>query len=175
MSHVNSTAICASGAVSRIHLRRLERARGGGAPESICSDGGRWQRRLRETGSVRPEVQGRPAGQGKLAAHRAFLEELVAQDGDITLPELSGTLEAATGVAAHAASIGRFLRKLGYLPPYSPDLNPIEMAFSKLKAHLRRIGARTFDQMFEALAEICDMFTPHECWNSFCGAGYGSG
>jgi transposase len=74
----------------------------------------RWQRRLRETGSVRPEVQGRPAGHGKLAAHRAFLEELVAQDGDITLPELAGALEAATGVAAHAASIGRFLRKLGY-------------------------------------------------------------
>lgn len=79
-----------------------------------AATGVRWQRRLRETGSVRPEVQGRPAGQGKLAAHRAFLEELVAQDGDITLPELSGALEAATGVAAHAASIGRFLRKLGY-------------------------------------------------------------
>ena len=61
-----------------------------------------------------------------------------------------------------------------YLPPYSPDLNPIEMAFSKLKAHLRRIGARTFDQMFDALAEVCDLFTPQECWNYFCEAGYGS-
>jgi len=40
-----------------------------------------------------------------------------------------------------------------YLPPYSSDLNPIEMAFSKLKAHLRWIGARTFDQMFDALAK----------------------
>ena len=46
--------------------------------------------------------------------HQAFLEELVAQDGDITLPELAGALEMATGVVAHAASIGRFLRKLGY-------------------------------------------------------------
>ncbi len=44
-----------------------------------------------------------------------------------------------------------------YLPPYSPDLNPIEMAFSKLKAHLRRIGARPLDHMFDALAEICDL------------------
>lgn len=79
-----------------------------------AATGVRWQRRLRETGSVRPEVQGRPAGHGKLAAHRAFLEELVAQDGDITLPERAGALEAASGVAAHAASIGRFLRKLGY-------------------------------------------------------------
>ena len=50
-----------------------------------------------------------------------------------------------------------------YLPPYSPDLNPIEMAFSKLKARLRRIGARTFDQMFNALAEVCNLFTPQEC------------
>jgi hypothetical protein len=48
------------------------------------------------------------------------------------------------------------------------------MAFSKLKAHLRRIGARTFDQMFDALTEICDLFTPDECWNFFCQAGYGS-
>ncbi len=70
------------------------------------------------------------------------------------------------------------LREVGcwflYLPPYSPDLNPIEMAFSKLKAHLRRIGARTFDQMFDALAEICDLFTSDECWNFFCEARYGS-
>lgn len=60
------------------------------------------------------------------------------------------------------------------LPPYSSDLNPIEMAFSKLKAHLRRTGARIFDQMFDALAEVCDLFTPQECWNYFCDAGYGS-
>ena len=60
------------------------------------------------------------------------------------------------------------------LPPYSSDLNPIEMAFSKLKAHLRRAGARTFDQMFDALAEVCDLSTPQESWNYFCEAGYGS-
>ena len=47
-----------------------------------------------------------------------------------------------------------------YLPPYYPDLNPIEMAFSKLKAHLRKIGARTWDKMFQTLSEICDLFTP---------------
>jgi transposase len=79
-----------------------------------AATGVRWQRKLRVTGSVAPDLQGRPPGHGKLAAHRAFLEELVAQDGDITLPELAGALEAATGVVAHAASIGRFLRKLGY-------------------------------------------------------------
>ena len=71
------------------------------------------------------------------------------------------------------------MRKAGcwflFLPPYSPDLTPIEMAFSKLKAHLRRIGARTFTDMFQALTEICDLFSPQECWNYFKAAGYVSG
>ena len=52
-----------------------------------------------------------------------------------------------------------------FLPPYSPDLNPIEMAFSKLKAHLRRMGARTFIELFDALGDICNLYTPDECWN----------
>ena len=79
-----------------------------------AATGVRWQRKLRDNGSIAPDVQGRPPGHGKLAAHQGFIEELVAQDGDITLPELAGALETATGVLAHAASIGRFLRKLGY-------------------------------------------------------------
>ena len=70
-----------------------------------AATGVRWQRKLREKGSVAPDVQGRPPGHGKLATHRGFIEELVAQDGDITLPELAGALEAATGVVAHSASI----------------------------------------------------------------------
>ncbi|OSP53431.1 transposase [Pseudoruegeria sp. SK021] len=89
-----------------------------------AATGVRWQRKLWETGSIEPAPQGRPPGYGKLSTHQAFLEELVAQDGDITLPELSGALEAATGVAAHAASIGRFLRKLGYTYKKSRWLPP---------------------------------------------------
>ena len=50
----------------------------------------------------------------------------------------------------------------------------IEMAFSKLKAHLRRIGARTFDQLIDAIGEICGLFTPDECWNYLAAAGYAS-
>ncbi len=69
-----------------------------------AATGVRWQRKLRETGSIEPELQGRPRGHGKLAPHREFLEELVAQDGDITLPELAGALEAATGVIVHFRS-----------------------------------------------------------------------
>lgn len=59
-----------------------------------------------------------------------------------------------------------------FLPPYSPDLNPIEMAFSKLKALLRKAAARTFDDLFKALGDICDQFRPEECWNFFKAAGY---
>jgi hypothetical protein len=58
------------------------------------------------------------------------------------------------------------------LVPVPPDLYPIEMAFSKLKAHLRRFGARTFTNMFSALAEICDLYSPQESWNYFMVAGY---
>jgi len=58
-----------------------------------------------------------------------------------------------------------------FLPPYSPDLNPIEQAFAKLKAHLRRIGARTFDDLIKAIGNTCDLFSPEECWNFFKNAG----
>jgi len=61
-----------------------------------------------------------------------------------------------------------------FLPPYSPDLNPIEMAFAKLKAHLRRIGARTIDALWRAVGSICDLYSPDECWNYLKAAGYAS-
>ena len=61
-----------------------------------------------------------------------------------------------------------------FLPAYSPNLNPIEMAFSKLKAHLRRIGARTFDTFRRTLRDICDLFDPQECWTFLKAIGYAS-
>jgi len=61
-----------------------------------------------------------------------------------------------------------------FLPPYSPDLNPIEMAFSKLKAHLRAASARTFDALWRAVGDICDLYDPHECWNYLKATGYAS-
>ncbi|HVY04036.1 MAG TPA: IS630 family transposase, partial [Caulobacterales bacterium] len=61
-----------------------------------------------------------------------------------------------------------------FLPQYSPDLNPIEMAFSKLKAHLRAAAARTFDALWTALGDICQLFEPRQCWNFFKAAGYAS-
>lgn len=60
-----------------------------------------------------------------------------------------------------------------FLPPYSPDLNPIEMAFAKLKAHLRATSARTIDDLWMSIGNICRMFSPDECSNYFTAAGYG--
>ena len=59
-----------------------------------------------------------------------------------------------------------------FLPRYSPDLNPIEMAFAKLKAHLRKAKARTYDELCRAVGNICDLFQPEECWNYLKAAGY---
>ena len=61
-----------------------------------------------------------------------------------------------------------------FLPAYSPDLNPIEQAFSKIKAHLRKAEARTIDALWRAIGDICDLFEPHECWNYLRAAGYAS-
>lgn len=59
-----------------------------------------------------------------------------------------------------------------FLPPYSPDLNPIEMAFSKLKAHLRKRAERSIQGLWNAIGEICDLYGPQECQNYFKAAGY---
>lgn len=61
-----------------------------------------------------------------------------------------------------------------FLPAYSPDLNPIEQAFSKLKAHLRNTEARTLDALWRAAGNICDLFDPQEYWNYLTAAGYAS-
>lgn len=76
--------------------------------------GARWGLAIRRTGQARAAPQGRPRGRGKLDPHRAFLIELIGQDGDMTMPELAGALAEATGVQAHPDAIGRFLRKLGF-------------------------------------------------------------
>jgi transposase len=60
-----------------------------------------------------------------------------------------------------------------FLPPYSPDLNPIEMAFAKLKTHLRARAVRTIDALWQEIGRICDLFDPAECQNYFAAAGYG--
>ena len=62
-----------------------------------------------------------------------------------------------------------------YLPPYSPDMNPIEKAYSKLKAFLRKIAERTIAGLLIALAACADIFKPAECVNYFAACGYDTG
>ena len=99
---------------------------------------------------------------------------------DVLIPEIEpGTVVVLDNLATHRnKEATKALREHGcwflYLPPYSPDLNPIEMAFSKLKAHLRRISARSFTDVFDAIAQVCELFDPQECSNYFNAAGYTS-
>ena len=59
-----------------------------------------------------------------------------------------------------------------FLPKYSPDLNPIEHFFAKLKTLLRKAKARTYDALWRAVGDICALFDPQECWNYLIDAGY---
>ena len=76
--------------------------------------------------------------------------------------------------AAVRAAIERRGAELRYLPPYSPDLNPIEMAYSKLKALLKKAAARSVEDLWAAIAEAIDKITPDDCRSYFTAAGYGS-
>ena len=62
--------------------------------------------------------------------------------------------------------------QLLYLPSYSPDFNPIELAFAKLKALLRKAAERTVEALWTAIGRLLDAFTPTECANYFAAAGY---
>ena len=62
--------------------------------------------------------------------------------------------------------------ELRYLPPYSPDFNPIENAFAKLKALLRKAAERTVDGLWAAIGSLIDLFPAGECANYFAAAGY---
>ena len=70
------------------------------------------------------------------------------------------------------AAIERAGARLIFLPPYSPDFNPIEQAFAKIKALLRKAAARTLETLDAAIAAALDAFTPHECANYFTNSGY---
>lgn len=97
---------------------------------------------------------------------------------EVLIPEIApGTAVILDNLATHRnKEAARALHDHGcwflHLPPYSPDLNPIEQAFSKLKAHLRRIGARSFTSVFQAIGAVCDLYDPEKCWNYFKAAGY---
>jgi transposase len=102
---------------------------------------------------------------------RAYVEQVLAptlKPGDVVILDNLGSHKVA-GVREAIEARGA---TLVYLPPYSPDLNPIEQAFAKLKALLRKIAARTVSRLWDALGDLLDRFTPQECANYLANAGY---
>ncbi len=105
------------------------------------------------------------------AAFLAYVEQVLVPTlipGDIVIMDnLPAHKSAAVRHAIEAAGAQR-----RFLPPYSPDFNPIEMAFSKLKAFLKRVAARTINDLWDAIAQAVDILTPNQCRNFFTAAGY---
>lgn len=109
------------------------------------------------------------------AINKAAFEVYIATQ---LAPTLSpGDVVILDNLSAHkSATAAKALKDRGawflFLPQYSPDLNPIELAFAKLKAHLRAAAARTFDELWRSIGDVCDLFEPGECWNYFKADGY---
>ena len=103
---------------------------------------------------------------------QAWCEQMLApalRPGDIVIMDNL----AAHKVAGVRQAIEACGATLLYLPPYSPDLNPIENAFAKLKAHVRKAAARTIQALEVAAADALRTFSSAECENFFAHAGYG--
>lgn len=88
--------------------------------------------------------------------------------GDVVIADNLSSHKVA-GIRSAIEAVGA---RLVYLPPYSPDLNPIEKWFSKLKAWLRKIAARTAETLWKGIGDILDSVTATECLNYFKSSGY---
>jgi transposase len=103
----------------------------------------------------------------------AWVEQMLApalRPGNLVIMDnLSAHKVAGVHKAIEARGAG-----LRYLPAYSPDFNPIENAFAKLKAHVRKAAARTFQTLETAAANALQQVCPADCINFFAHAGYGS-
>lgn len=123
---------------------------------------------LRNSGMTAPLViDGAMTGEIFLA----YVEQQLVptlQSGDIVVMDNLSSHKRA-GVKDAIESVGA---TLVYLPPYSPDLNPIELAFSKLKTLLRKAAERTIEALWERIGQLVDEFTPQECLNYFKHCGY---
>jgi transposase len=103
----------------------------------------------------------------------AWVDQMLApalRPGDVVIMDnltAHKTTAVRESIRAHGA-------RLFLLPPYSPDLNPIEQAFAKLKALLRKAAARTKDALWTTIGSALDAFPPEECANYLAHCGYGS-
>lgn len=123
---------------------------------------------LRRTGMTAPMVLDGPMNG---AWFLAYVQQVLAptlKPGDIVIMD-NLAAHKSTPVRDAVEAVGA---RLLFLPPYSPDLNPIENAFAKLKALLRKAAARSIDQLWDAIARIIQTYSPHECANYFAAAGY---
>ena len=105
------------------------------------------------------------------AAFLAYVEQVLVPTlvpGDLVIMDnLPAHKVSGVKQAIEAAGATRVL-----LPPYSPDFNPIEQAYAKLKALLRKAAARTIDDLWAVIAEAIELFPPQECANFFANSGY---
>lgn len=123
---------------------------------------------LRLSGMVAPMVLDGPINR---IAFQAYVEQVLVPElrpGDIVVMD---NLSSHKGSAVRQA-IEAVGAKLLYLPPYSPDFNPIENAFAKLKTLLRAAAERTVEALWLRIGDLLDCFTPEECANYFAAAGY---
>ena len=123
---------------------------------------------LRLSGIAAPFVLDGPINR---TAFQAYFDKILVPDlapGDIVVMD---NLPSHKGPAVRTAIEAAGARLL-HLPSYSPDFNPIEMAFAKLKALLRKTAARTVKALWTAIGRLIDAVTPDECANFFKAAGY---
>jgi transposase len=123
---------------------------------------------LRLTGMTAPMVLDGPmTGEWFLAYTEQVLVPTLRQGDVVILDNLPAHKGIALRHAVEAAGA-----TLLFLPPYSPDFNPIENAFAKLKMLLRKTAVRTVEQLWRVIGESLDAFTPNECANYFAATGY---
>lgn len=125
---------------------------------------------LTSSGIIAPFVVDAPMNRAIFTQYvRQFLAPEL-KSGDIVIMD---NLSSHKGVEVEAVIATRGARLL-FLPPYSPDLNPIEMAFAKLKTLLRTAAERTRDDLWNRIGCLLELFKPEECSNYFRHAGYAS-
>jgi len=123
---------------------------------------------LRTTGMVAPMVLDGPINGDWFEAYVRQVLVPVLRRGDIVIMD---------NLSSHKrASVRKLIEETGasllFLPPYSPDFNPIEKAFARLKAMLRKAGERTVTGLWDLIGRLVDIFKPDECANYFTSCGY---